>query len=447
MTYRYPQGHVFYRNLHLTYPLIKSGRGVYLYDSRGKKYLDASGGAAVVNIGHGLGEVSAALAMQSKKMAYLSGLQFTHGPVERLAEKISRFLPFDDGKIYFLGSGSEAIEAAAKLARQYWIEKGQTKKHLIISRTPSYHGNTLAALSFSGRRHYQEIYKPLLIRSPKIPAPYCYRCFWGLEYPDCRLRCAQELEQEIRRQGEENVSAFLTEVIGGATTGGAFPPAEYFSVVRKICRKHKILLITDEVMTGAGRTGKWLAGDHFGLIPDIIVLGKGLTGGYFPLSALAVKKEIVDTLHRNGKSLLHAQTFSHHPGACAAGLAALDYMESHRLVERCAEMGEKLIAQISFFLSHPHVGDVRGKGLLVGVEFVREKETKKPFPRSAKYAEKLLSRAMEKGLVLWSNVGQADGKDGDLILLAPPYIISEKEISLIHKKLEVILSGMLRSDG
>lgn len=442
MTPHYPQGKVFYRNLHYSYPLVYYGRGLYLYDVEGKKYLDASGGAAVANIGHGVKEIAEAISSQAQKVGYLSGMQFSHFPVEELAEKISRFLPFPSGKIYFLTSGSEAVEASIKLARQYWVAKGQDSKVHVISRNPSYHGNTLAALSFSAREHYKKIFRPLLMEISMIPAPYCYRCFWTEEYPSCQMKCAYELEKEILKLGKENVSAFLTEVVGGASTGAAHPPIEYFKIIRKICDEHEVLLVVDEVMTGIGRTGKWLACHHFDLVPDIVILGKGLTGGYFPLSALAVKKNIVDTVSKKGMSFLHAQTYAHHPVGCAAGLATLNYIEENKLVEKSSEMGRRLLTELAPILDHPHVGDIRGKGLLAGVEFVKEKEGKKPFPRKKKYVENFISRAVEKGLILWPNIGQADGVDGDLILLAPPFIITQKDISQIFNMLREILFEM-----
>lgn len=439
MNLQYPKGHVFYRNLHYSYPLITHGQGVYIFDEQGKKYLDASGGAAVVNIGHGVKEVAEAIHTQAQNAGYLNGMQFSHHPVEKLAEQISLLLPFDEGKVYFLTSGSEAVEASIKLSRQHWFERGQKAKHLVISRIPSYHGNTLAALSLSAREHYKGIYHPMLSESPKIPAPYCYRCFWEEEYPSCGVKCAYELEKEILNLGKENVSAFMTEVIGGASTGAAVPPSEYFPIIRNICDEYEILLIADEIMTGAGRTGKWLACHHFGLEPDIVVMGKGLTSGYFPLSALAVRKDIVDSIYRNGRSFLHAQTYSHHPVGCAAGLSTLDYIKKNDLMENCLKMGEGLLRESSSFLSHPHIGDIRGKGLLVGIEFVKEKQGKKPFSRKEKYVESFLFKAMEKGLVLWPNTGHADGINGDLILIAPPLIITQKQIFEIIDKLREIL--------
>lgn len=439
MTVRYPHGHVFYRNLHRSFPLVSHGEGIWLFDETGKTYIDASGGAAVVNIGHGIEEIASAISSQALKAGYINGTQFSHRPVEVLAERVSEHLPFADGRVYFLTSGSEAIEASIKLARQYWIEKGQASKYKVISRKQSYHGNTLAALALSDREHYKSIYRPMLMETRMVPAPYCYRCFCGEEYPSCGIKCAWELEKRIQELGEANVSAFLTEVIGGGTSGAAVPPKEYFGLVRKICEDYEVLLIVDEILTGIGRTGEWLACRHFELMPDVIVLGKGLTSGYVPLSAVAASREIVDTIHSRGRSFLHAQTFAHHPVGCAAGVATLSYIEKHKLLERCRSMGSLLLDALAPFRSRRNVGDIRGKGLLVGIEFVQDKAQKSPFDRKIKYAEKFISRAQENGLVLWPNVGHADGLNGDLVLLAPPFVVTEENISQITNKLSVTL--------
>jgi len=442
MTVQYPHGNVFYRNLHRSFPLISHGKGVYLFDTSGKKYLDASGGAAVVNVGHGVREIATAISSQAQKVGYINGTQFSHFAVETLATLVSEFLPFPDGKVYFLTSGSEAVEASIKLARQYWVERGRSSKYHVIARKPSYHGNTLAALSLSDRRHYKDIYGPMLMKTSMVPAPYCYRCFCGAVYPSCGIKCAFELEKQIQVIGEKNVSAFLTEVIGGGSTGAAVPPPEYFSAIRKICDQNEILLITDEIMTGIGRTGEWLACHHFDLKPDIIIMGKGLTSGYIPLSAIAAPKEIVDILYSKGRSFMHAQTFAHHPVGCAAGVATLDYIKNNNLLLKCNTKGTLLKETISSISSDNDVGDIRGKGLLIGIEFVQDKDSRSPFPRELAYAEKFVANALKKGLVVWPNVGHADGINGDLILLAPPFIIEQEEVSLISRVLNETLEEM-----
>ncbi|MFC2169011.1 aspartate aminotransferase family protein [Acidobacteriota bacterium] len=438
----YPHGHVLYRDLHKIYHQIERGQGIYLYDREGKKYLDANGGAAVVNIGHGVKEIAEAISTQAQKVGYLSGLQFSHFVVETLAEQVSTLLPFSEGKALFLTSGSEATEASIKLARQYWVERGKTKKFRIISRSPGYHGNTLAALSLSERRHYKEAFRPMLHESTKIPAPYCYRCYDEKTYPSCRVKCAYELEKSIQKLGKENVSAFITEVIGGTTTGASVPPSEYFQIIRKICDDYEVLMIVDEIMTGMGRTGKWLACCHFDLVPDIVVLGKGLTGGYFPLSAVAVRKNLIDSIYEKGHNFLHAQTYAFHPVGCAASSAVIDYIKNKNLVDLCSKTGRLFFEKINSLLSFPHVGDIRGKGLLAGIEFVKDKQKKTPFPRQLKYVEQFITRALEKGLILWPNYGHADGVNGDLVLLAPPFIIGQEEISQIVDRLDQVLQEM-----
>ncbi|MGB7296670.1 MAG: aminotransferase class III-fold pyridoxal phosphate-dependent enzyme [Candidatus Aminicenantales bacterium] len=440
--YRYPRGSVLYRNMHKSYPLIRSGRGAFLYDVNGKKYLDASGGAAVVNIGHGSKEIAAALSRQAGKTGYVSGVQFTHEPVERLAAQVASFLPFPAGKVFFLTSGSEAIEASIKLARQHWVESGRSEKYRVISLQPSYHGNTLAALSLSARRHYQETFRPLLIKNARIPAPYCYRCPWDRTPSDCGVECAHELEKAIKKIGREKVAAFIGEVIGGSSTGASVPPQDYWEVIRRICDRNEVLLIVDEVMTGAGRTGKWLACHHYGLVPDIVVMGKGLTSGYFPLSAVAAQAALLEPIFKNGKNFLHAQTFAHHPVGCAAGLAALNLIGGRKLVSACAQSGKKLLAELGRLLDHPHVGDVRGRGLLIGIEFVADKKRKTPFPRAGQYVERFVAKALERGLILWPNIGQADGTNGDLVMIAPPFTISDREIVLIRKRFAGTLRDM-----
>ncbi|MDH4273384.1 MAG: aspartate aminotransferase family protein [Candidatus Aminicenantes bacterium] len=445
--YRYPEGSVLYRNLHKSFPLIESGRGCDLYDINGKKYLDGSGGAAVVNIGHGVKEIAAALSRQAGKAAYLSGVQFTHEPVEKLAAAVASFLPFRNGKVFFLTSGSEAMEASIKLARQYWVERGKPEKYRVISLRPSYHGNTLAALSLSARQHYQETFRPLLLKSARIPAPYCYRCPWDLAPSDCGVECAHELEKAIERIGRERVSAFIGEVIGGSSTGASVPPKDYWRTIRRICDRNKVLLIADEVMTGAGRTGKWLACGHYDLVPDMVVMGKGLTSGYFPLSAVAAKAALLEPIFERGKNFLHAQTFTHHPVGCAAGLATIEYLKDHDLIARCARVGKSLKPKLEGLLNHPHVGDVRGEGLLIGVEFVKNKRKKTPFPREKRYVEAFVAEAFDRGLVLWPNIGQADGTNGDLVMVAPPFIIQEDEISEMLERIESTLAAMERKFG
>jgi adenosylmethionine-8-amino-7-oxononanoate aminotransferase len=431
---RYPDTGVFYRALDREFPLIVRGEGCWLIDDQGRRYLDACGGAYVANLGHGVSEVTDAVAEQIRKVAYVNGTAFTNEPAEALAAELRALNPPGLDFAYFLSSGSEAVEAALKLARQHWVESGKTGKHKIIARSPGYHGNTLLALSASAREHYKKLYGPWLTPVTMIKAPYPYR-----SAPGSPEMTAQALEDAIKKEGADTVAAFIAEPVGGSSTGGSVPPADYFKNVRAICDKHDVLFIADEVLCGSGRTGKWTALQHFGVLPDIMTLGKGLSGGYVPLSAVVASRKVLDPIAKGSGAFKHAQTFSHSPAICAAGLAAVRHIQKHGLVERCARMGKVLQQRLATLSSLPSVGDVRGLGLLAGIEFVADKRTKAPFPRSAKFAESFVAAALDAGLVVWPNVGQADGENGDLVMVAPPFTITPHEIDEIVERLKAAL--------
>jgi adenosylmethionine-8-amino-7-oxononanoate aminotransferase len=428
MSHAFPNSNVFYRKLKREHPLIVRGEGCYLFDEGGKRYLDACGGAFVANIGHGVAEIGEAMAEQARRVAYINGTAFTSQAVEELSSTLARLVPGDLDLAYFLASGSEAVEAALKLARQYWVEKGKPGKHKIIALKPSYHGNTLLALSASGRDHYKAVYKEWLVDVLTIPAPYPYRCGCAGSEPDC-LGCSGEaLEDMILQAGAENIAAFIAEPVGGSSTGGSVPPVEYFREIRTICDRYEILFIADEVLVGTGRTGTFTAIEQFGVFPDILTLGKGISGGYVPLSAVMTSKRLVEVIAKGSGDFLHAQTFSHHAVLCAAGLAAMRYLEKHKLVQRCADMSGIFHGKLKPLTELPFVGDVRGRGLLAGIEFVLDKVTRAPFPREARFAEKFTEAAQQAGLIVWANVGHADGVKGDLIMFAPPFIVTEDQM-------------------
>jgi len=429
--HRYPESHVFYRKLGHDYPKIVRGEGCWLIDERGKRYLDAVGGAYVANLGHSNPEIAEAIAEQGRQFGYLSGTMFTHGPVEELAAEIAETLPGDLSKLYFLCSGSEAVEAALKLARQYWVERGRPAKNRIIALAPGYHGSTLLALSASAREAYKAMFRPWLVDVHRIPAPYPYRCECGGRSATCPVCSGSVLEEAITRLGADQVAAFIAEPVGGSSTGASTPRPEYFARVREICNRHDVLLIADEVLVGVGRTGTWWAMEPYGVAPDIMTLGKGISGGYAALSAIAAPARIVDTVANGSGAFMHAQTFSHHPVACAAGVATIRYLKEHKLVERCAKMGQVLHERLAPLAQLPHVGDVRGRGLLAGIEFVEDKASRAPFPRAARFAESFAEAALDAGLTVWPNVGHADGTSGDLAMIAPPFIITEEEIGEI----------------
>ncbi len=437
---RYPETGVFYRALDRAFPLIVRGEGCWLVDDAGKRYLDACGGAYVANLGHGVSEVSDAVAEQIRKVAYVNGTAFTNEPAEELAAELRTLNPPGLDFSYFLSSGSEAVEAALKLARQYWVESGKPGKHKIIARSPGYHGNTMLALSASAREHYRKLYGPWLTPVTMIPAPYPYR-----SAPGSPALTGQALEDAIRKEGADSVAAFIAEPVGGSSTGGSVPPPDYYKNVRAICDRHSVLFIADEVLSGSGRTGKWAAIEHFGAVPDIMTLGKGLSGGYVPLSAVVTSRKIIDPIAKGSGGFKHAQTFSHSPAICAAGLAAVRHIKKHGLVDRCARMGVLLHRKLKSLADLPAVGDVRGLGLLAGIEFVADKASKAPFPRRRKFAETFVAAALDAGLVVWPNVGHADGENGDLVMLAPPFIVTETEIDEIVARFKTALDKTLEA--
>jgi len=447
MALSYPDSNVFYRKLRRDYPRIVRGDGCYLYDATGKWYLDAAGGAFVASLGHGNQDVADAIARQARLVAYVNGTAFTHDAVEELASELVALAPGDLDKVYFLSSGSEAVEAALKLARQYWRELGEPNKRKIIALSPSYHGNTMLALSASARANYQSMFGDWLVDVRRIPAPFAYHCECRGLGADCNVCTGAALEEAIVREGSDSIAALIAEPIGGSSTGATVPRPEYWPRVREICNRHRVLFIADEILCGAGRTGTWSALEPFGVVPDIMTLGKGISGGYAPLSAVLAPERIVDVLARGSGSLLHAQTFSHHPVACAAGLATVRHIREHVLVERCSAMGITLHDRLAQLKGLPHVGDVRGRGLLAGIEFVEDVETRTPFPRALGFAEAFTEAAQAAGLVVWPNVGHAPGGRGDLVMVAPPYIVTDEEIDEIVALLVQALEAMLRTIG
>jgi len=427
----YPEGHVFYRELKRSYPLCVKGQGIYLYDQNGKRYIDGSGGPVCANIGHGVEEIAEAARNQIQKVAYVHGSQFTTTPVEQYARALAEVLPPGVDKIYFLAGGSEATEASLKLARQYHLESGNHQKYKVIGLWHSYHGDTMGALSMSGKVSMRKPFLPLLSSFPHIPPPYCYRCHFGTTYPHCDLECARILERAIELEGPETISAFIAEPIIGATVGAVVPPKEYYPITKDICNRFNLLFIADEVMTGFGRTGEWFAINHWGVVPDIVAMAKGIAGGYVPLGAMATRKEVVDVIKNGSGNFIHGHTFSHHPVICAVGLAVLRYIKNHNLVEQSARRGQYLLQKLNELRGFSFVGDVRGKGLMTAIEFVKEKKTKVPFPRTSHFTEKILGKVFERGLALYPSIGFVDGVNGDAVMISPPFIIEEGEIDEI----------------
>lgn len=427
--------HLFRRKLSSLPSIAVQGQGVWIEDSVGNRYLDAAGGCAVVNIGHGVAEIAQSMAHQVHTLTYVNGTQFTHPAAESLASALAPHLEatLPNPQCFFMCTGTEAVEAAIKLARQIWVIRGQTGKTRFISRTPSYHGSSLTGLSLSAREHYKIPFGPYLQEDwLKIPSP---------QGDGEDLDRARVLDEAIKCVGSETIAAFIAEPISGSSTGAVVPDEGYWERVQDICHQHDILLIADEVMCGMGRTGKWLASEHFGLKPDIITLGKGLNSGYAPLSAMVAKGTLVEEIKDSGFNFLHAGTYTHTPLICATGLAVLQYLEKHQLVDRAAKQGNKLHWALNESIQGlPYVGKIRGKGLFAGVEILEVPNTRKPFPRLMRAVEKLVSIAASRhGLILWPNVGHINGQDGDLVILAPPFTISDEELHLLIEKLVLSL--------
>jgi len=432
-------GNVFPRRLDRPLPLAGKAEGVWIEDTEGRRYLDASGGAIVVNVGHGREEIARAVSEQIIAYDYIHPTMFTTPVVEALATALAAHTPAGVNRFYFLSGGAEAVETAIKLARQIHLAAGRPQKIRLIARWKSYHGLTLGALSAMGRTAFRAPYAPLLSDAVHIPPPYCLRCSYGLQFPECRLRCALALEETILNLGPETVSAFLAETVGGGTLAACPPPEGYFSVVREICDRYDVLLILDEVMCGMGRTGRWFACEHEDVIPDMITLGKGLSGGTVALSAVGVRSTHYDLIREESGVFVHGGTFSHHPVAAAAGLTVVRILERERLVERVARYGSLLGDLLKENLGDlPWTAEVRGIGFLWGIELVCDRQTNTPFDRSEQVTEKIWEAMFQKGVIVYKSTGIA-GIHGDALLVAPPFVITVDEMRRIAATLREAL--------
>lgn len=437
--------HVFHRNLNYSYPLIDRGEGVYLIDDKGKKYLDGAAGAVSVSLGYSNQEVIKAMGEQAKKVPFVHTMRFETDVLHRCCTKITQWAPESLNQVYLTSGGAEAVESAIKLARQYHILKGNEKKYKIIGRWQSYHGNTLGSLSAGGDVNRRALYAEQLPSFEHIHPPYCHRCPYGKKYEDCQkkgLECVKDLEKTILEVGPEKIAAFIAEPIVGSQIAAMVPPEEYWEQISDICKKYDILLIADEVMTGFGRTGTPFAMQHWGVTPDIITFGKGISSSYFPLGGIIVADAIISTLKKEGDGIFaHGYTFSGHPIGAAAGLAVLEYMEKHQVLDSVKEKGQYLEAKLLTLKKDlPIIGDIRGRGLMWGIEIVKDQMTHEPFPPEYKAAQKVNEFAMERGGVFYPGSGAILGKKGDHLLIGPPLTISIEEIDIMVP----ILEGALR---
>jgi adenosylmethionine-8-amino-7-oxononanoate aminotransferase len=388
------------------------------------------------------------MAEQSSQIAFAHTSQFHTAPAEKLAGRLLAMAPpnfRNGGRVYFTSGGSEATETAIKLARQFHLESGQKERYRVLSRRQSYHGSTLGAMSVSSNVARRAPYEPLMAEWGHIAPCFCYRCPFEETFPQCELACASDLQVHLLRHEPEKAAAFIFEPVVGATLGAAVPPEGYAARIAEICRKNGMLLIADEVMTGMGRTGKPFAAQHWGLEPDMILVGKGVASGYAPLGAVLVSARVVAAFERGSGAFMHGFTYQAHPVCTAAGNAVLDYLESHKLFDRVIPAAENLRDALSPLQSHPHVGDVRGLGLLLGVELVKDKATREPFPKERNIAEAIRQACLDENVLTYPTQGCVDGLRGDHLLLAPPFTIVPEQSALIARALQSALAKVFPS--
>lgn len=421
-------------------PLAGEARGIYIWDADGRRYIDGSSGAMVSNIGHHNERVLDAMRAQMAKATFAYRLHFENEPAEKLARLTASKMPEGLDRVFFVSGGSEAVESAIKLARQYAVAVGQGSRWKVISRYPSYHGSTLGALALTGMESMSRPFEPMLRQMPKVPAPTCYLDRDELTMEERGLRYAEMLREEIERQGAETVLGFIMEPVGGASTGALVAPDSYYRRVAEICREYGILLILDEVMTGAGRTGAFLAAEHWGLKPDIMALSKGFAAGYAPLGAMVAHRDIVEPVLSSG-GFIHGYTYAGNPLACAAGLAVLEEVDRLDLCANAHEMGEVLKAELTGLKArYPFIGDVRGKGLLLAFELVSDNETMVPLPKEIDAHVHLVEEAYSRGLIIYSRRTRG-GLEGDHFMVCPPLIINREQIGEIMQVLTASLDA------
>lgn len=439
------KSHLFYQTRSRR-PVLAEARGVYMWDVDGKRYLDGSSGAMVSNIGHSNPRVLDAMRRQMEKSTFGYRLHFETEPAEHLAARVASLSPAGMEKVFFVSGGSEAVESAIKLARQYAVTAGQGSRWKVISRTPSYHGSTLGALALTGYAALTDPFLPMMQAMPKIPAPRAYLDGLAMDDPATGAHYAAMLEAKIIEEGPQSVLAFIQEPIGGASTGALVPPAGYMQAVREICDRHGVLLIHDEVMSGGGRTGKFMGAEHWGVEPDIIAISKGFGAGYAPLGAMIAHDRLIDPVLDAG-GFQHGHTYAGNPLACAAGLAVLEEIETGGLMENAAHAGGLLKARLTNLMQRfSFIGDVRGEGLLLAFELVADRQTMRPLPKALNAYNELVELAYAEGLIIYSRRTRG-GIDGDHFLVCPPMIASEGQVDEIIDMLTTALDKFAAKAG
>jgi adenosylmethionine-8-amino-7-oxononanoate aminotransferase len=426
-------GHVFPRVLDRALPTAVAAEGAWIVDADGARYLDGAGGAIVVGIGHGDLAVIEAARAQLGRTQYVHGSMFTTEPVEAYAEAVAAILPMPDARIYPVSGGSEAVETTIKMARAYHLGRGAPGRVNVIGRRSSYHGNTLGALDASGKEPLRKPYTPWLGRFLHAPAAYEYRCENPMHPEGCGAWHAAELTRMIESYGPETVAAFIAEPVGGATLGAAVPSADYWPQIVEVCRRYGVLVIADEVMTGFGRTGRWFGVDTWDVHPDLLAAGKGTTSGYVPFGFAAASGEVFDAIAARG--FVHGFTWSHQALGAATAHAVLRRLRDDGLVDRARDLGAKIQGDLAAALGGVEiVGDVRGLGMMIGVELVADRATKEPFPRQDRVTERVVAAARDGGLLLYSSSGHVDGTNGDLVMLGPPFVLTDEEAALLVER-------------
>jgi adenosylmethionine-8-amino-7-oxononanoate aminotransferase len=431
---------VLHRDLGKRYKQFARGEGCYLIDDQGARYLDAAGGVAVNVIGHGERRITDAIAAHADEVNYVYGAAFTSPWQEQLARIVAGVTPLSDPRVFFCSGGSEANETAVKLARQYHVERGEPRRWKVIARWQGYHGNTLGMLSVSGRPSWRSLYDPYLFPAPHIVPPYCYRCPFGLTYPGCGIACADDLERTIRLEGPETIAAFIAEPVIGTSVTGVVPVPGYYARIREICDQYGILFIADEVLCGYGRTGRPCAIDHWGVVPDLITMGKAVGSGYAALAACVAADHVVAALRAGSGQFVHGFTYSGLPLSCFIGVQVFGLVQELDLFARSAEQGAYLFDRLGSLAAHRIIGDIRGLGLLAGIEFVADQQTAAPFAPDLNVTERVVALAEDRGLLLRQGAPGANyASGGDHIQITPPYIISRSEID----ELVAILDGVI----
>lgn len=435
-----PNNNVFYRTQTWRYPRIAKGEGVFLIGEDGTRYLDACSGSAVANIGHGNKEIAEYAKEQIERVAFTHLSRWTVDTIENCATKLSTWTPGDLNHVYFVSGGSEAIETALKMARQYFVERdGKSSKWKVISKWNGFHGNTLGALSVTGITGRKKVFDPILLQFPKIPQFYHYRNIWGCgSMEETSVKAAQALEAEILHQGPENVMAFISEPVVGSACPGLHPAPIYFQMIREICDKYDILWIDDEVMAGCGRTGKKMAVEHYGnVVPDILCTAKGMSCGYTPIGAAVATDKVFNAIMIDGSgSFHHGHTYAGNPLSTGIACKVMEIIERENYIENAAVQGEYFISKLEELRKYPIVGDVRGIGLMCGIEFVKDQETKEPFDPKLNIKGKITENCLAEGIVPYPGGGSVDGVRGDHIQLTPPITISRAEVDLLLNCLE-----------